>query len=203
MEMGLLTNLIEEGNNWDISISADDDLTGKNDADTGFRIYHASKILAHQASRDFVQREKPGFTLISLHPAFVYGHNPLQKTADEVKSGTNGMLWAGIMVEGAPNVLTWVNVEDVADAHVLALDPKHDTDQSYLIAGQPSAKWEDVLDIVKADYPHLPYKLKADPNRKVTFVDASKAEKDLGIKWRSLKQTVHEVVDQQLGFLTK
>lgn len=133
----------------------------------------------------------------------VYGHNPLQKTAEEVKTGTNGLLWGAIMVPGAASVLGWVHVEDVADAQILALKPEINKDAAYLIAGQPNATWDDVLEIVKQDYPHLPYKLTPGAGRGALFADASKAERELGIKWRSLRQTVHEVVDQQLGFLSK
>lgn len=181
-------------------MTENDDFTGRNDGETAFAIYAASKVLADKASRDFAKTEKPNFTLITLHSSFVYGYNTLQTTADGINGGTNGLLWGGIMSGVVINPSGWVNVEDVAQAHVLALDPKVKKDAAYLIAG-PNASWDDVLKIVEEDYPNLPYKLRADESRTAWFADTSRAERDLGIKWKSLRETVHEVVDQQLSFM--
>lgn len=105
-----------------------------------------------------------------------------------------------MMAENAASSFSWVNVEDVAEAHVQVLGLSVSKNCSYLLAG-PNSSWDDVLDILKEDYPHLPYKLEAGAGRAGWVTDTSKAEKELGLKWRSLRETVHELVDQQLGLM--
>tara|TARA_R110002060_G_scaffold49589_3_gene60535 strand:- start:563 stop:1000 length:438 start_codon:yes stop_codon:yes gene_type:complete len=138
--------------------------------------------------------------LITIHPTFVYGHNLTQTSAEEVANGTNGMLWGAIMAENKAGLLSYVTVGDVAEAHLRALKPEIKENASYLVSG-PTHTWDDVLEIVKSHYPGVPYKLK--PGTKtINFVGSTeKAEKELGMEWQSLKSLVHEVMDQQLGFL--
>lgn len=110
------------------------------------------------------------------------------------------MLWGAIMAEDKAGILSYVAVGDVADAHILALRPEAKNNASYLVSG-PAGTWDDVLDIVKKDYPNLPSKLKVGAQTVNLSGDTSKTEKDLGIEWTSLRDVVHEVVDQQLGFM--
>lgn len=104
------------------------------------------------------------------------------------------------MAENKAGLLSYVTVGDVAEAHLRALKPEIKENASYLVSG-PTHTWDDVLEIVKSHYPGVPYKLK--PGTKtINFVGSTeKAEKELGMEWQSLKSLVHEVMDQQLGFL--
>jgi nucleoside-diphosphate-sugar epimerase len=52
--------------------------------------YHASKILAHQATIDWTKKNKPHFSLATLHPSFVLGDSLIQNSAREV-SGINAL----------------------------------------------------------------------------------------------------------------
>ena len=54
--------------------------------------YHASKLLAHRATLEWVAENKPHFVVITLHPSFVFGRNLSQTSPDGV-DGTNAMLW--------------------------------------------------------------------------------------------------------------
>jgi hypothetical protein len=49
--------------------------------------YQASKLAAHTATLDYVSSKKPQYSVVTIHPVFVFGHNILQTTADEL-SGT-------------------------------------------------------------------------------------------------------------------
>ncbi|CZT49937.1 related to 3-beta hydroxysteroid dehydrogenase/isomerase [Rhynchosporium secalis] len=181
-------------------IDEDVDCQGETDEETSFQIYHASKLLSSQASWKFMEDESPKFVLVTLHPNFVYGRNLTQTNAEGVAGSTNRMLWQSIMAEDKASILGYVSVGDVADAHVRSLNPEIKNSTSYFLSGPPCS-WDDVLEIVKSDYPNAPYKLKPGVQT-VNFVGSTeKAEKELGLKWTSLSDVVHEVMDQQLGFL--
>jgi nucleoside-diphosphate-sugar epimerase len=161
-------------------------------------LYKASKMLANNASWDFKNKVKPHFALVTIHPAFVYGHNVLQTTAEDAK-GTNGALFATIMTGQALGNITAVHVKDVAEAHIKALDDRVPDGSKYLLSGN-KASWKDVVNILKKDYPGVPFKLAEGVEGDSWAVDTTRAETELGIKWRSLSSIVHEVMDQQLAF---
>jgi nucleoside-diphosphate-sugar epimerase len=146
--------------------------------------------------------KSPKFVLVSIHPNFVYGHNLTQTNAEEVSGSTNGMLWDAIMSKNRAGLLSFVAVGDVADAHIRALNPEIKENASYLISG-PAQTWDDVLEVLKSDYPGVPYKLKPGVRTFNLVGSTEKAEKELGMEWTSIKDLVHEVMDQQLGFLAQ
>ncbi|KAL3482943.1 3-beta hydroxysteroid dehydrogenase/isomerase family protein [Aspergillus germanicus] len=187
--------VIKEDNDWDLSVDPNSDFSGANDDATGMRLYHASKLLANKASWDFKKTVNPRFSLVTLHPAFVYGHNPLQKTAQEL-GGTNGLFFLTV-AGGKPLVtITAVHVEDVAESHVKALADDI-SDGSYLLAGE-KASWKDVAAIVEREYPQLGFKISSEISGESWPLDTAKAERELRMQWRSLEQMTKEVIGQQI-----
>ncbi|TGO44967.1 hypothetical protein BCON_0438g00020 [Botryotinia convoluta] len=193
--------VLKEDSSLDLSVDLNRDYNEGNDFLTSFKIYHASKLLANQASWEFLQNESPGFVLITIHPSMVFGHSLIQKSAEEIQGSTNGLLFGRIM-NGAlsDGLLTSVYVGDMADAHVKALNPALESSSSYLVSGQPLT-WKDVVEVLQKDYPTLPYKLVPSTNPKVSKADTSKAEKELGLRWAKPEKFIKEVMDQQLAFL--
>ncbi|PYH35833.1 putative 3-beta hydroxysteroid dehydrogenase/isomerase [Aspergillus neoniger CBS 115656] len=188
--------VIKENNDWDLSVDQTADLTGANDEATSMQLYHASKLLANQASWDFKETENPSFSLVTLHPAFVFGRNALQTTAEDL-GGTNGLFFLTV-ADGKPLVtITAVHVDDVAEAHVKALADNIPDRSSYLLAGKKTS-WKDVAEVVKKEYPHLGFKISSDISGESWPVDTTKAETELGMQWRSLEQITRDVIDQQI-----
>ncbi|KAH8590063.1 hypothetical protein B0O99DRAFT_580635 [Bisporella sp. PMI_857] len=192
--------VVKEDMNWDLSVDTEADFDAGNAFATAMKIYSASKLLANQASWDFVAKEKPTFTLISIHPSLVYGHNLIQQSAQELEGSTNGFLFSSIM-KGPPSdsPLLSVYIGDVADAHIRALDPSIKSDAKYLVSGQRFT-WKDVAAIVEKNFPGVPHKVIPDVNPKIAAVNTSKAEKDLGIKWAAPEKIITEVLKQQLPY---
>ncbi|KAL2820084.1 NAD(P)-binding protein [Aspergillus granulosus] len=188
--------VIKEDNDWDLSVDQTADLTGANDEATSMKLYHASKLLANQATWDFKKTENPSFSVVTIHPAFVYGRNPLQTTAEEL-SGTNGVFFLTV-AGGKPLVtITAVHIDDVAEGHVKALADNIPDGSSYLLAGK-KAFWKDVATIVKKEYPHLGFKISEEIAGESWPVNTTKAETELGMQWRSLEQITRDVIDQQI-----
>ena len=158
--------------------------------------YAASKILAHQATRDFLKDNAPHYTTITIHPTFVLGHSLIQSTAEEL-GGINVMFWQSLMSEQPTIGNAWVDVHDVADAHVKCLETEI-ANGTEIILSAPPVSWESVANFVKDKYPMLGCKLQ--PPFDVNWtLDTTTANQVLGMKWRSWQSIVEDVVNQQLS----
>ncbi|KAJ5138256.1 NAD-dependent epimerase/dehydratase [Penicillium bovifimosum] len=191
--------VIKEDNDWDFSVDEHANFEDPENPDaTPMRLYMASKLLANQATWDFRATAKPHYALVTLHPAFVFGHNNVQTSADV--TGTNSLLWNFIM-KGDPTVnIGGVHVQDVADAQIKALDAKIVDGSKYLLAG-PKMTGANVAPIVKKFYPDSGALVTEDIQGGGFPTDTTKAETELGMQWRSVETLVRDVMDQQLGFL--
>ena len=97
-----------------------------------------------------------------------------------------------------------VHVDDVAEAHIRALavslDDGDDGDskgvRSYLLAAKRRS-WGDVVRFVRGQYPGVEWALS--PVDSTNYgVETSRAERELGIRFRGMEEQVKDVVDQQL-----
>jgi nucleoside-diphosphate-sugar epimerase len=145
--------------------------------------------------------QKPHFSLVTIHPTFVFGHNILQSTAEELAGSTNGILFNRIMTGVTGPTVNCVHVLDVADAHIRALDPNIvKSSDSFLVSGAVPTS-EETVGTLQKYYADAGWKVKADTEAPSWAIDTSKAERGLGMKWRSYEEMVREVMDQQLGLL--
>jgi nucleoside-diphosphate-sugar epimerase len=119
--------------------------------------YSASKIAAHQATRDFVKEKKPAYTLITLHPTYVMGHDLIQETAEGL-GGINSLLWKSLASEKPLIGTSWTHVQDVADAHIKAIQVNVEHGKEFLLSG-PSFPWEDAIEYIRKKFPGLEVKL--------------------------------------------
>ncbi|KAI9934571.1 hypothetical protein ASPWEDRAFT_43993 [Aspergillus wentii DTO 134E9] len=192
--------VIKEDNDWDFTVDPNADFTvPDNPTATGGRLYHASKLLANNETWKFWATSKPNYALVTLHPAYVFGPNLIQTTAEGINGSTNGLLFGAIMKGVPSNGITGVHVQDIADAHVKALDAKIPDGSKYLLTGE-QASWKDVARIVKSKYPDAGAMITEDLQGESWATDTSRAERELGMRWRSWEEMIGDVMDQQLGF---
>lgn len=163
-------------------------------------LYRASKLLANNATWDFWKKENPHYSLVTLHPAFVFGHNLMQAAANETL-GSNGIIWGSVMGGVPLGGITGVHIQDVAEAHIKSLDPKIQNGSKYLISG-PQTTWKEVARIAHKFYPNVGVKLTESAEGGSMPTDTTKAEAELGMQWRPWEEMVRGVMDQQLGFLS-
>jgi nucleoside-diphosphate-sugar epimerase len=157
--------------------------------------YGAGKILALNKAEAWVEREKPSFDLVHLFPSFVEGRDELATTREAAFHGTNALILGPIFgkeVGSYPSAS--VHVDDVAVAHVKALDASVAGNQGYVLS--TPTRWEDVFDIVKRDYPALPGNGKIE-TFELNF-DAKKSEKVFGFQFKSFEEQVKSVVNHFL-----
>ncbi|KFY09937.1 hypothetical protein V491_07886 [Pseudogymnoascus sp. VKM F-3775] len=192
--------VIREENGWNLSVNTNDNFDTGNDIFTSFKLYAASKLVANNASWEFVEKEKPGFELFTIHPSLVYGHNLIQQSAKEMEGSSNGLLFNSI-ISGAfkDSALFSVYIGDVADAHIKCLDDSVTTGTKYLVSGTPYT-WKHIVEILEKDYPGVPHKLDKESKPVLKNADTTRVERELGIKWTAPEKMIKEVLDQQLAY---
>jgi nucleoside-diphosphate-sugar epimerase len=164
-----------------------------------FEIYCLSKILAERAAWDLLKSHPEAtFDIITILPAFVFGPNLLQTSAMEI-TGTNRILW-GILTKGLPFPMANgnVHVEDVARAHVLALDQgKVPGGNRYLIANR-SIPWSFALGYAEGKWPERKWAEKETTGARINW-DTSKAVTELGLGgFLSFQRQIDDVVGQMV-----
>lgn len=168
--------------------------------------YAVSKAEAFAATERFVEEQKPSFEVINILPSMVTGKNELNRNPEDVRKGTNGIT-LGILLNNkseTPTLGASVHVNDVARAHIDALNPAIQGNHNYLCSsgGVEGTMWDDAKDIVRQ---HLP-KAVADgifplggsqPSRPIRL-DSSETEEAFGWKFASFGEQVKSVAEHYL-----
>ncbi|KAF8608362.1 putative dihydroflavonal-4-reductase [Ceratobasidium sp. AG-I] len=100
--------------------------------------YLGSKALAEKAAWDFMENEKPNFDLVTICPPMVYGP-VIQEVSSMKKLNTSSAKFYSIF-NGEEKVLTnvgvwlWVDVRDVAKAHLGALENPEAGGKRFLVS---------------------------------------------------------------------
>ncbi|KAF5363173.1 hypothetical protein D9758_008392 [Tetrapyrgos nigripes] len=160
--------------------------------------YRASKTLAERAAWDFYNKHKSeiSWDLVVINPPFVFGPS-IQDVSSPSALGTSAADWYATVVEGTKDAnapgpglagTEWVDVRDVAKAHVRALQRKEAADQRIIVSAGPW-KWQEWLDTANSlkpspipSHPNLPKGKPGSSDKKyMTTYDASKSGRVLGI----------------------
>ncbi|ETI27330.1 hypothetical protein G647_09520 [Cladophialophora carrionii CBS 160.54] len=160
--------------------------------------YRASKKFAEKAAWDFMENEKPGFTLATLCPPMIYGPVLHQvKSLDDLNTSSARMLrlYQGIPRSGPVGSPMHVDVRDLALAHVLAIENPKAANQRFLMAAQLATEKE-LRDIMEKNFPEIRGKLRDEVTDTLPpwSIDNSKSINMLGVKYRPLEDTVVDTV---------
>ncbi|KAJ9319406.1 hypothetical protein DTO271D3_175 [Paecilomyces variotii] len=86
--------ILQENHHWDLSVDIAADFTGSDDFSTAMNMYHASKILANNASWEFKKTASPPFfSSLYIHLLFMEAH--IRALDDKVADGSKHILTAG------------------------------------------------------------------------------------------------------------
>ncbi|MCJ1306628.1 methylglyoxal reductase (NADPH-dependent) gre2 [Agyrium rufum] len=167
--------------------------------------YRASKTFAEKAAWEFVEKEKPNFSLATCNPPLVLGPvvhylNSLEavNTSNQrIRDIMSGKQKDGISPTG---VFLWVDVRDLALAHVRAATlPDAAGKRFFVTAGYFSNA--EIADIIREAYPDLaegiPTGDALKDGKKPTEIysyDNSQTTKVLGLKFTSLKDSIIDTV---------
>ncbi|KAI1296439.1 hypothetical protein F5Y03DRAFT_387098 [Xylaria venustula] len=169
--------------------------------------YRASKVLSEKAAWAFVDNEKPNFDLAVINCTFVFGPIQRKLASLEAMNTSNHRIrdmMQGKMKDGlvptAP-VFTWVDVRDVALAHLQAMTvPKAGGNRFYVVGGHFSNK--QIADIIREKFPSLADRLPADavndlPDDVYGF-NNGKSREFLGIEYTSLEKSIPAILLRQV-----
>lgn len=170
-----------------------------------------SHVLRYAAASKFVQENKCQFDLIRIISGYIQGRNELYISAEQMEDfaalGSNeGTMYTALgKAVGFPKLTHQVFLDDVAKAHIVALQPEraHHLENFILVGnGGQCVAWTDVVPLIKRLYPDevasgiLDPQAK-DPSRVVSY-DVSSAERALGFQFSGIEKMVSSVIDQYL-----
>ncbi|SYW83700.1 uncharacterized protein UHO2_06896 [Ustilago hordei] len=148
-------------------------------------------FMAEKSVWNFLDQHNPSFDAATVNPPQIYGPIIHQVKSEEAINTSSAEPWK-LYKAGGPNG------DDVAEIHVKALDNPKACKTRYVACGG-SVSWQQVADEIH-DNPEYPQELKHHipkgehgkqhrPNP-LAKLDTSKAEKDLGIKFKDWKDSV-------------
>ncbi|KIJ53250.1 hypothetical protein M422DRAFT_222631 [Sphaerobolus stellatus SS14] len=177
----------------------------------GVDVYRASKTLAERAAWKFVEDNKAEikWDLVTLHPPMVYGPIINQVSSLSKLSTTPLQFYKVITgqspIDNTPRVHNWVDVRDVAEAHVKALVVNEAGGQRFIIS-EGNFIWQDFLDAIHAPPPdplfeNVPV---GEPGAGKGYkhditLDTTKAREVLGMKFRTVEESGKEIARSLLG----
>ncbi|KIA75588.1 NAD dependent dehydratase [Aspergillus ustus] len=170
--------------------------------------YRASKVFAEKAAWDFVEEEKPQFSLTSLNPTMVYGPiihhltslDNLNASNERIRDIAFGKAKSGLPYTG---VFLWVDVRDLALAHVLAIEKPEAGGQRFLLSpGHYTNK--EIAEVIYEEFPELRDGLPTGEALKGGDYpspagwygyDSSKASKVLGLEFSGFRECIVDTVN--------
>jgi len=175
------------------------------------RAYLLSKKLAEKAAFEFVETEKPNFSITTMAPPMVYGP-VLHQVASIDKLNTSSQdihrLFDGSEKEVPPtSFYGYVDVRDLALAHLRGYEKPEAANQRYIIT-YGSYTYEQFVGLIRVNFPALVATTPvADANvpfpDNVYRIDNSKSRHELGIEYRPFKDTVVDTVQSILDLKKK
>jgi nucleoside-diphosphate-sugar epimerase len=164
-----------------------------------FAAYAASKVAALQEAERWMSRNPHrGFDITHLHPAFVQGRNDLVQNARDALAGTNALI-LGIALGKRfehPIAGATAHLDDVARAHVRALDRRVPGDMSYILSQE--TYWNDIPSIVKREFPDARLPSCGAAETLDLPIDARLTEQVFGFRHVGLDEQVKSVVGHYL-----
>nr|WNZ75585.1 hypothetical protein [Trichoderma harzianum] len=158
--------------------------------------YQTGKIVAHQAYRDWIKKENPKFTVVSVHPSQVFGPSLVQKSSSEL-SGVNFLMWMTLQSDAPLTPYLMVDVRDVSLALSRIIDADVPSGTELPITG-PLYTWKQYASFVNSKYPSLAIKFAPQEEPTMTM-DRDVTDKYLKVNWTPPEETITAFVDQQVA----
>ncbi|KAI5794445.1 hypothetical protein DFH27DRAFT_566534 [Peziza echinospora] len=168
--------------------------------------YRASKTFAERAAWDFVKNEKPNFDLATINPPMVFG--PVHPYISNLKAMNTSnervleIITGKYKDSGLPPTGTylWVDVRDVALAHVLAIEKEEAGGKRFFVTAGKYTNGE-IASVIKKNFPELASKVPEIseendglPEGGVYAADNTRSKTVLGLTYRSLEESITDLV---------
>lgn len=173
--------------------------------------YYGSKAFAERAAWEFLEENQDSvkFTLTTINPCYVFGPQVFDESVSETLNASCQRINDVVLSKADSDVdqtfaSLFIDVRDVARAHVLALEQSN-LDGKRLILANTRFSTQDIVDSVNKEFPELRGKIVEGvpgngPNvtKSIATVDNSKSKELLGFKFTPFDVAVHDTVAQIL-----
>lgn len=163
--------------------------------------YRGSKKFAELAAWDFVRDLKPTFDIVTLCPPMTFGPIAHPITSVEQLNVSNAMLWNVAQGESplpVARVPFWIDVRDLAQAHVEALLRSEAGGKRFLPGAPERFSYSLAAKIVEDNFNWAKGKVAREEQviDESHGIDGATAAKELGLNYKTFKQTVQDLVTQ-------
>ncbi|KAK4185886.1 hypothetical protein QBC35DRAFT_502731 [Podospora australis] len=168
--------------------------------------YRGSKKFAELAAWEFVNNHnKPGFDIVTLCPPMTFGPVVHPVTSPVQLNDSNAQLWKVAIANKKGGSLPvarvpfWIDVRDLAEAHAQALLKPEAGGKRYIPAAPERFSYGLAGDIIRAEFPEfadIKRKRERQTIDKSHGVDGFTVSRELGIRYRSFRETVVDLVRQ-------
>ena len=153
--------------------------------DSELQAYCVSKAASLNASEAFMRDNTTTFDLISVIPSWIFGKDGFaDNMRDLCQLSTDALISLLTGNQRVSSIGNAVLCGDVARAHVRALDPNVEGNQSFLL--NTDGKWEDTLPIAKKYFP--------DAFKSGLFLESGR-QLTIPLKWDSSKVCARNCID--------
>ena len=163
--------------------------------------YRGSKKFAELEAWEFIKEHKPSFDLVALCPPMTFGPVVHPVKSVEALNESNAMLWKVAKGEELPvaRVPFWIDVRDLATAHVEALT-RDVGGKRYIPASEERFSYGLAAKIMEEEFGELKGRLRVEQQKidESHGVDGETVAKELGLKYRSFRETVRDLVKQAM-----
>ncbi|KAL4973381.1 hypothetical protein BDW66DRAFT_162102 [Aspergillus desertorum] len=165
--------------------------------------YRGSKKFAELAAWEFIRDRKPSFDLVTLCPPMTFGPVVHPVPCVESLNESNAMLWKVAVGEPLPvaRVPFWIDVRDLADAHVGALLKPEAGGRRYTTAAPERFSYGLAAGIIKEGFAELRERVSLERQDvdESYGLDGEMARRELGFSYREFRETVRDFVRQGIG----
>ncbi|KAJ9138073.1 NAD dependent epimerase/dehydratase [Pleurostoma richardsiae] len=163
--------------------------------------YRGSKKFAELAAWEFVRDRKPAFDIATLCPPMTFG--PVVHPVESVDrlNESNSMLWrvaSGVKPLPVARVPFWVDVRDLAQAHIEALLRPDAGGKRFLPAAPERFSYGIAAKIIAEEFDWARNKVSQEEQRidESHGIDGKTAAAELGLEYKTFRQTVTDLVSE-------
>lgn len=158
--------------------------------------YRASKKFAELEAWNFLKQQKPSFDLVTLCPPMTFGPIRHPVSSAEQLNESNARLWDVACGEPLPEarVPVWIDVRDLAKAHVESLLRPEVSNKRFVPAAPEKYSYELAADILWREFGWAKGRVKSDGEMRTPppsySLDGMAVTEELGVEYRSFEDTV-------------
>lgn len=163
--------------------------------------YRGAKKFAEKIAWDFVRDQKPDFDLVSLCPSMTFG--PVVHPVSDIAklNESSAMLWKVAKGEeplATARVPSWIDVRDLARAHVEAALRPIAGGKRYVVGGNERFTYDLAAQIIEENFDWAKGKIRReDQKADISYgIDGQTAAEELGLHYTSFHKTVVDTISQ-------